>query len=225
MYENHKWQNIGIKNLKLRHLIQPRLKELYTKLITYYNTNECDKKKINTIKQIIKNFDNTNSKNNIITELTEIYSENNNPKRDFVKKLDANIHLIGFNNGVYDLNKNEFRVGRYDDFITMSVNYDFQENHTDKYNELLKFLEDIQPNKEERDYMLTYLSIGLVGNLLELFTILTGCGRNGKSKLIELLKATFGDYFGSVQSQLFTRPRPDANSPDPGLLNLLKKNT
>jgi phage/plasmid-associated DNA primase len=32
-----------------------------------------------------------------------------------------------------------------------------------------------------------------------------------------------GDYFGSVQSQMFTRPRPDANSPDPGLLSLMKK--
>ena len=71
--------------------------------------------------------------------------------------------------------------------------------------------------------MLTYLSVGLIGNLLELFTILTGCGRNGKSKLIELLKYTFGDYFGSVQSQLFTRPRPDANTLDPGLLSLSKK--
>ena len=57
-----------------------------------------------------------------------------------------------------------------------------------RYQELLNFLEDILPNKDERDYTLTYLSIGLVGNLLELFTILTGCGRNGKSKLIELLK-------------------------------------
>ena len=27
----------------------------------------------------------------------------------------------------------------------------------------------------------------------------------------------------AVQSQLFTRPRPDANSPDPGLLSLSKK--
>ena len=42
---------------------------------------------------------------------------------------------------------------------------------------------------------------------------------------LELLKTTIqnGDYFGSVQSQLFTRLRPDANSPDPGLLNLMKK--
>jgi hypothetical protein len=29
--------------------------------------------------------------------------------------------------------------------------------------------------------------------------------------------------FESVQSQLFTRQRPDANSPNPGLLNLLRK--
>ena len=168
-------------------------------------------------------FGDTNLKNNIITELMELYSENKNPKRNFVEKLDSNNHLIGFDNRVYDLDKFEFREGKSDDFITLSVGYDYSENHTEKYNDLLKFLEDIQPNKEERDYMLTYLSIGLIGNQLELFTILTGCGRNGKSKLIELMKETLGYYFGSVQSQLFTRPRPDANSPDPGLLSLIKK--
>ena len=46
--------------------------------------------------------------------------------------------------------------------------------------------------------------------MLEWFTILTGAGRNGKSKLIELIKKTFGDYYGSVKSQMFTRPQPDA---------------
>ncbi|ATZ80427.1 D5 family helicase-primase [Bodo saltans virus] len=222
-YENHKWENIGQKNIKLRHLIQPKLKELYTKLIDYYKQHDNDKKKINAIVQIIKSFDDTNTKNNILTELMELFSENNNKHRNFVKKLDSNNYLIGFNNGVYDLNALCFREGLPSDCITMSVNYNYQEHHTEKYNELLQFLEDIQPNKDERDYMLTYLSIGLVGNFLELFTILTGCGRNGKSKLVELLKTTLGDYFGSVQSQLFTRPRPDANSPDPGLLNLLHK--
>jgi P4 family phage/plasmid primase-like protien len=225
VYEEHKWKNIGCsnKNTKLRHLIQPKLKEIYTKLLYYYRDNDNDKNKIKTLRQIIKSFDNTNLKNNIMTELIEIYSENNNPMRNFTKKLDGNKYLIGFDNGIYDLSKFEFREGKFDDYITLSVGYNYNEKHTEKYNELLQFLEDIQPNKDERDYMLTYLSIGLVGNLLELFTILTGCGRNGKSKLIELLKITLGDYFGSVQSQLFTRPRPDANSPDPGLLSLVKK--
>ena len=32
--ENHKWKNIGKKNTNLRHLIQPKLKELYAQLST-----------------------------------------------------------------------------------------------------------------------------------------------------------------------------------------------
>jgi P4 family phage/plasmid primase-like protien len=223
IYEDHRWKNLGLKNSKLRYSIQPQLKELYTKLINYYKANDDDKKKITAIKQIAKSFGNTNMKNNIMAELIDIYSENNNVARDFVKNLDSNNYLIGFKNGVYDLKTFCFRDGNPNDFISMTVDYDYQEKHTDKYDDLLKFLHDVQPNKEEYEYMMTYLSIGLIGNILELFTILTGCGRNGKSKLIELLKITFGDYFGSVESQLFTRPRPDANSPDPGLLSLARK--
>jgi P4 family phage/plasmid primase-like protien len=222
-YDNHRWKCIGKKNMELRDLSQKKLKELYADLIKYYKENNHEKHKLKSLKQIIKSFDNTNLKNNILTELMEIYTINKNPKRDFTTKLDSNNLLIGFDNGVYDLTTFEFRKGQPEDYITMSVGYDYTDKHTEKYDDLLIFLQDIQPNKNERDYMLTYLSIGLVGNLLELFTILTGCGRNGKSKLIELLGKTLGEYFGSVQSQMFTRPRPDANSPDPGLLSLMKK--
>ena len=223
IFEDHKWKNIGPKNSILRNQIEIKLKELYSKLFTHYKENEYDKNKIKTLKNVMKSFGETTQKNNILVEVNELFIINNNKNRDFVKKMDSNKNLIGFENGVYDLQNFEFREGVQSDILTLSTGYNFNNTHTDKYNGLIKFLEDIQPNKEERDYMLTYLSIGLMGNLLELFTILTGCGRNGKSKLIELLKVTFGDYFGSVQSQLFTRPRPDANSPDPGLLSLAKK--
>src|SRR3989338_3701045 len=72
VYEHHKWKEIGKKNLKLRHLIQPKLRDLYTMLINYYKKNDNDIKKIKTLKQILKSFDNTNLKNNILTELVEI---------------------------------------------------------------------------------------------------------------------------------------------------------
>jgi P4 family phage/plasmid primase-like protien len=222
IYDNHRWKITEEKNHKLRNMIQ-QLKEYYIKLLNHYKECDCDKNKLKKLKDIIKSFNDTGTKNNIMTELMEIYAEYNNPKRDFTKKLDANKYLIGFNNGVYDLQKFEFREGKPDDNITLSVGYDYNDKHTEKYHELLKFLHDIQPKNEDYEFMITYLSIGLIGNILELFTILTGCGRNGKSKLVELLKLTLGDYFGSVQSQLFTRPRPDANSPDPGLLSLAKK--
>ena len=78
--------------------------------------------------------------------------------------------------------------GKTDDFITLSVGYDYHDKHTNKHKDLLKFLHDIQPKEDDFEYMITYLSISLMGNLLELFTILSGCGRNGKSKLVELLK-------------------------------------
>jgi P4 family phage/plasmid primase-like protien len=223
IFENHKWKCIGTKNMDLRYELQPKLKELYQKLYSYYKESDYDKSKMKSLKNVIKTFGETTQKNNIMTELGEIFYVKNNKTKDFTKKLDSNQNLMGFNNGVYDLEKFEFRDGKQDDYITMTTGYDYSDKHTEKYNDLLKFLNDIQPNKDERDYMLTYLSIALMGNLLELFTILTGCGRNGKSKLIELLELTFGEYYSSVQSQLFTRPRPDANSPDPGLLNLSKK--
>jgi P4 family phage/plasmid primase-like protien len=223
IFDSHRWKNIGKKNMDLRHNIQPKLKKLYSKLLNFYKDNEYDKNKLKALKQTIKSFDNTMLKNNILTELIEIYTVEKNPKRDFTSKLDTNNNLIGFNNGVYDLSKFEFRKGKHDDYISSSVGYDYKDKHTDKYDDLLQFLQDVQPNKEERDYMITYLSIGLIGNLLELFTILTGNGRNGKSKIIDLIEATFGDYWGTVSSSMLTRKRPDANSPDPGLLSLAKK--
>jgi P4 family phage/plasmid primase-like protien len=223
IFENHKWKNIGQKNPKLRDSGHEKLKELYQELLKYYKEKEFDKTKIKAIRQLIKSLDNTGMKNNIMTELVDLFSINRDKHGNFTMNLDSNNYLLGFDNGVYDLKTFEFRAGIPNDYITMSVGYDYNNNHTNKYNELLKFLEDILPNKEERDYILTYLAIGLVGNILELFTILTGNGRNGKSKLIELLKTMLGGYFGAVQSQMFTRARPDANSPDPGLLSLSKK--
>lgn len=68
------------------------------------------------------------------------------------------------------------------------------------------------------------MSTGLIGlNKCELFTVLTGVGRNGKSKLIQLIKYAFGDYFGDAKCKLLTGSRPDENSPEPGLLALKNK--
>lgn len=225
VYESHKWKNTGTKNPKLRDYGHEKIKEIYNELLDYYKKKENEKIKIKTIRQIIKSLDNTGMKNNIMTELIDLYCIKRDKYKNgkFIDNLDNNNNLIGFENGIYDLEKMEFREGKPEDLVTITTGYEYSEKYTNKHKDLLKFLEDIQPNKEERDYMLTYLSIGLFGNLLELFTILTGSGRNGKSKIIELLGETLGEYFGSVQSQMFTRPRPDANAPDPGLLSLAKK--
>ena len=58
-----------------------------------------------------------------------------------------------------------------DDYVSTSVGYNYTEKEVD--NGLIKFLEDIQPNEQDRDYMMTYLSCALYENEHELFTVLT----------------------------------------------------
>ena len=221
-FKKHYWQQIENKCFSLRNLISEQLGIYYSKYVTYHTDNN-DVKQKDKIQKLIDSLDESLVKNNIINELTELYCIANETK--FSRRLDSNPYLIGFENGVFDLEKMEFRNGKPEDCINMNCGYDFTDTHTEHYEKLLTFLEDIQPVEKEREYLLTYLSGSLIGkNRLEFFTILTGkSGRNGKSKLVELIAHTLGEYYGPVSSKLFTRPRPDANSPDPGLLSLLKK--
>lgn len=45
----------------------------------------------------------------------------------FIKKLYSNPNLLGFNNGVYDLSINSFRNTNPEDFVSLSVGYDYLE--------------------------------------------------------------------------------------------------
>ena len=69
---------------------------------------------------------------------------------------------------------------------------------------------------------MTHVSSSLIGvNTTRLFTVLIGRGANGKSLILNLIKLTLGNYCNTIATKLFTRPRPDSQSPDPGLLNLI----
>jgi len=210
----------------LRTKISKNILDIYKKSKT--KINKIDDEKIRKIKlkkvnNLIDNLKTTAFKNNIITECAEIFSENYS---NISNNLDSNPYLLGFNNGVFDLNNNIFREGKVEDYISMSVGYDYStELNKNNIKRLNKFLEEIQPDKNDRDYLLTYLSTCLFGiNELQHFVVLTGKhGRNGKSKLTDLISVTFGDYFSSIKSKMLTKPSPDAQTPDPMLLDLMKK--
>ena len=214
----------------LRNFISNELIGYYMKVKDYYknskNTSKEDPKmieyKLEKITRLINSLGDTAVKNNIITEAKEIFSISHGK---FLEKLDTLPYIMGFNNGVYDFEKGEFRDGKPEDLISMSCGYDFPKKYSKYKADLDKFLEDIQPEKKERDYLLTYLSSGLIGlNITELFTIFTGeNGRNGKTKLVDLIENTLGNYYSSINCKLLTQPRPDATRPDPGLFNIMKK--
>ncbi len=221
-FNNHKWHKFKTKNPIARNLISVKFVNYYKMVIDYYKSvpSEHSSAKIKKINNIIDSLKDTATKNNIITELSDICFEKN---CNFVKNLDKNKYLLVFDNGVFDLKTFTFRDGKPEDNMSMSFGYDYIETYTDKFKDLMLFLSDIQPEKAELDYILTYLSIALVGNSHELFTILYGSSRNGKTKLAELIKLTFGEYYSSIEAQMLTRPKCDASSPNPTLLSLLKK--
>lgn len=220
-FKNHRW----IESEYINTYISDELVNYYYKIILFINNSkEIQKDKttsIKEIKKIIKILETKTRKANIIDEVG-IRIRNNNPK--FFENLDTSPYMIGFNNGVYDLNQMKFRDGKSEDMIAMSCNYDFKQEYSKYKDNLLTFLNDILPNNDDREYFLTYLSSALIGlNVCEFFTILTGKGRNGKSKLIDLISYTMGDYVGRPKCKLLTGTRPDENSPEPGLLSLKKK--
>lgn len=110
--------------------------------------------------------------------------------------FDLNPDLLGFKNGVYELNNLKFRESRKSDYISLIINYDYHESPKKDMDKINQFIDQIMPIKEERDYLLKALSSCLDGRTLANILIMTGSGRNGKDTLLSfLLKASLGRNF------------------------------
>ena len=156
------------------------------------------------------NLKDTNFKDKVIKECREhFYVER------FEDKLDANPNLIGFQNGVYDMEKHEFRDGRPDDYITYSTGIAYQpfDRTHPCISEILQFFSQVQPKAHMRQYLLTLLASFISGNIHEeKFHIFTGSGSNGKSRVLELYETTLGDYCCKFPVTLLTQKRIACNA-------------
>jgi len=141
--------------------------------------------------------------------------------KKFFEKLDSDVNLIGFENGVYDLEKKEFREGYPDDYVSFSAGIDYE--NFDKDEEIIQqvheFICQVLPIPAVKEYVLKVMGSILSGKTgEEKFHIWTGCGGNGKSKLIELFEKAFGDYCGKMSVTLITQKRAASNSCNPELI-------
>jgi P4 family phage/plasmid primase-like protien len=97
----------------------------------------------------------------------------------FEEKLDSKCQLIGFDNGVYDLEAKEFREGQPEDFIsfTTGCNYiEYQQQHG-LAKQVQGFLNQVLTKPHIKEYVLLLLSSFLNGNIREeRFHIWTGSG-------------------------------------------------
>lgn len=159
-------------------------------------------------------------------------------EKKVIEKFDENVNLLGFNNGVIDLKSYEFREGRPDDYITMStgltlpvdkeelpISFDKLWEKTKKiphfnilHRDILKFMAEVFPDTEVRNYVWRWLSKCLSGeNRDQGFYIWNGEGSNGKSVLIDLMNKILGDYACGLPVQMITKKRGAAEAANPAM--------
>lgn len=217
-FENHRWQRCP-EGHKLKNKLSTDLFNKYKQVQNEFNTKSinCDNpdeasgydNKSKTCKKIMNKLKTTGYKETIMKESTSIfYCER------FEMWLDNNPKIIGFDNGILDLNTMIFREGHPEDYITFTTGINYTEFDYDDpmVQEILEFLRQVLPDEEKREYVLTMLSTMLDGeNKEEKFYIWTGQGSNGKSKLVELLQKTLKDYAGIFNVSMLTNKRVNSN--------------
>jgi P4 family phage/plasmid primase-like protien len=168
---------------------------------------------------------------------------------EFAQKLNANQYLIGFNNGVVDLMTPvqsggytvSFRVAKPEDYITFMaghyptkncepmeyVEYDpdnMSAEEAEIHAQIDDFMTKVFPRPELREYMWKKLASCLEGaNKEQTYETWIGVGGNGKSKLVDLMSMTLGDYASSLQSTAMTRKRPDSGAANPDIMAIRNK--
>lgn len=138
----------------------------------------------------------------------------------FFSKLDENIDLLGFDNGVYDLKNLMFRSSTPNDYCTFSVGYDYKEFRHDhpavrKVNAMLKRM---FVDMDVREFILKLLALMLRGrNMLKKLTVLHGKRDNGKTLLCMLLKHALGQYLATISTNVISgkaQSSPNSASPE-----------
>jgi P4 family phage/plasmid primase-like protien len=163
--------------------------------------------------------------------------------KEFEELLDSNKNLIGFKNGIYDLDKSVFRLGLPSDYVSMTTDVSipilrtempatideiidsskFMNNYEELNDGLNDFLQKVFPKPDVREYTLRFLSSCLSGEVREeKFYFWTGSGGNGKSKLNELMDNAMGDYSRQLEVSYLTVNRGCSSNASPDI-ELIRK--
>ena len=133
----------------------------------------------------------------------------------FEEKLDAKPHLLGFENGVYDLIAYEFREGRPEDYISNStkINYIPYDPSHEFAADVECYLSQVFTNPDIKEYVMCVLASFLNGSIREeRFHIWTGSGSNSKSIMINLYEKCIGTYSCKLPVTLLTQKRAASNA-------------
>lgn len=178
------------------------------------NANEEQQEKIekqmkgilNGLKEIKK----IKTKNNVFLSVKILLS-----KRLDKIEFDNIPFLIGFDNGVYNLQTKQFEPKNKENHMTMTTGYDYQpEDDEDKIKIISDLFEKVFPYEDERKLYGCILMRSFYGKNLDKFIIANGGGGNGKSVIHNLNKKCQGGYAYVLPSVVLSKGIKDGPNPE-----------
>ena len=209
-FKDHRWRMVKGPTCLKKNLSTEVFEFFCVRPNEFMTDNEVDPKKWAMLVKNASQLKQTAFKNNVIKECQQFFNDEDS---EFLENLDENRYLIAFNNGVLDLASDEliFRDGRPDDNISFTTKTDYNPNFTwddPLVCEVMKFFEQIQPNEENREFLLTLSATMLDGSVNgEKFYIFTGSGGNGKGVYVTMMNNALGNYSGELPVQILTSKR------------------
>jgi len=215
-FTGHKWSPVSLGKLRLylAEDIVIQYQQLLKSIKTQLENEEDDQliesyeSKIKSLNDLIAKLKDESFAHKFITACSSIFEQ-----KEFLEQLNSNPHLVGFENGVYNLETGQFRAGLPEDLISFSTGINYQTFSEEELVPVVSFITQIFPEEETSQYILTFLASCLLGmNPQEKFHIWTGVGGNGKSKLLELFEKSCGQYAGKISSKIFTQSQQSNSS-------------
>lgn len=159
---------------------------------------------------------NVSFKANIVKECQEVFHVS---QKEFYDMLDENKGLLGFTNGVFDMDEGCFRDGLPDDMITLSTNLEFSLKDNVEYEKLINnFMWSMFEDDEMVQFMWDTLGYSAHGDkFLEFLCFWTGNGANGKTCFAKLIKNAYGDYYYEPHVSVFTTKKTSSSAANPEL--------
>ena len=239
-FENHRWVQIaeGIELRKLiptlREPIMEEIKSIRDRINRVENERrdreeknedannegkqikEFDKQRAMLLKEKNK-LEDTPFKDKILKECKDLFLD-----QEFMNKINTNVSLMGFTNGVLDMDLLEFREGRPTDYITLSTDYEYREvsDNAEEMRKIDDYLLRVFVDTDVRNYFLDQAcSVLKGGNINKKVVVWSGVGDNSKSVLVTLMRKFLGRYFYEFPTSLLTGKRTQSSSASPELAN------
>ena len=197
-FNNHKWVNVDsgyTLNMKLSDEIT---KEYTTMAGTYLaqssvsegHDNENYIQKAKSAFKIVEKLKNVSFKSQVISACSHRFHE---ISKNFEELLDSNPNIVGFENGVFDLELGCFRPGLPDDYVSMSTKYNYKEfkESDQEIKDIDHYFNIVMIEPAMRKYVSKFISSCLDGHCRDQkFILWTGIGCHQKDTEIMMFDGT-----------------------------------